>query len=325
MRELRSLPKAHLHLHLDGAVRPSTYAELAAEAGLPAPLPSSYESFAEFLDTITAVGRVLRTPDQVCRVVRELVEDAAASGAVWVQPSVWPGLFDGRLGDDGDALDLLLEAGRSAAAEFGVGFGLIVAVNRGAGPEAALSTARLAAARAKAGVIGLGLDGDEKAFSTRDFVPAFDIAQAAGIDVLPHAGELAGADSVWEALDLLAADGVLHGVRSLDDPKLVKRLARTGTPLHVCPTSNAVLSAVPSLAEHPLPALLAAGVRCTVNADDPALFGTDLLTEYERCRSVLGLSDEQLADVARTSVRSSAAPDMLKRAALRHITEWIAT
>ncbi|MFL6075028.1 MAG: adenosine deaminase [Mycobacteriales bacterium] len=321
--DLILLPKAHLHLHLDGAMRPATLAELAARYGIPAPLPTGYGSFAAFTATITAAAACLRSPQDARRLVTEVVEDAAGAGAVWVEPSVWPGLFGGRLGPDADALDLVLDAGHAAAARCGIGFGLVVAANRDRGPAEALATARLAASRAGDGVVGFGLDGDEAAAGPVPFAEAFAVARNGGLRAVPHAGELAGPESVRAALDLLGADRIMHGVRAVEDPALVDRLAAAGTPLDVCPTSNVKLGVVPSLAEHPLPALVAAGVRCGIHADDPLLFGTDLRTEYDRCRPLLG--DAGLAAAATVSVRASAAPAGLVAEAVRGIKAWLDT
>jgi adenosine deaminase len=299
-------------------MRRSTLAELAAKAGIEAPLPSSYGSFADFTDTITAAARSLQTPADATRLVTEIVADAEDAGAVWVEPSMWPGLFGGRLGSDAAAVDIVLAAGHEAATE--IGFGLVVAANRNAGPDAALQTARLAVSRMGDGVVGFGLDGDEAAAPGADFTAAFDLAHDAGLACVPHAGELAGPDSVRDAIRLLHADRIMHGVRAVEDPQLLEELA---VPLDICPTSNVLLSVVPTLAEHPLPRLLDAGVRCSVHADDPLLFDTDLLTEYERCRSELGLPDATLADLARTSIVASGAPVALKDDALAGVDRWL--
>lgn len=322
-RDLARLPKAHLHLHLDGAMRPSTLAELAAAAGIAAPLPAGYGSFAAFTGTITAAARCLRTGSDARRLVDELVEDAAAAGAAWVEPSVWPGLFGGRLGSDADVLDIVLAAGHAAGHRYGVGFGLIVAANRDRGPEEALDLARLAASRAGDGVVGFGLDGDETAAAGPLFAEAFSVARAGGLLAVPHAGELTGARAVLEALDVLGADRVMHGVQAIHDPALVDRLAAEGTPLDVCPTSNVMLSVVGSIGAHPLAELLARGVRCSINADDPLLFDTDLRAEYEIARTRLGLSDAWLAECARTSLRHSGAPRDLVEQALTDIDAWL--
>ncbi|HZC28025.1 MAG TPA: adenosine deaminase, partial [Actinopolymorphaceae bacterium] len=218
MRDLRTLPKAHLHLHLDGSLRRSTYRELAAAAGLPAPLPTSYGSFADFGTTITAAARTLLSTAEVERVVREIVEDAAVAGACWVELSVWPGFLRGRLGSDEDAIDAIVSAGRDAAGMTGTGFGLIVAANRDRGPTDAVALAWIAAGRAGAGIVGFGLDGDEAAAPPGPFADAFAIARSAGLLAVPHAGELGDPDSIRTALDRLGADRIMHGVRALEDP-----------------------------------------------------------------------------------------------------------
>jgi adenosine deaminase len=324
IRDLRALPKAHLHLHLDGSMRRSTLAELAAAHAVVAVLPSGYGSFAAFTDTITAAAACLRTPADAQRLVDEIVEDAARAGAVWVEPSMWPGLFGGRLGSAADALDIVLAAGRQAQQRHGVGFGLVVAANRDRPPHEAIALARLAVDRRDAGVVGFGLDGDETAAAGRMFAEAFAIARAGGLLCLPHAGELTGPDSVREALDVLGADRVMHGVTAAGDPALCARLAAADVALDVCPTSNVMLSVVASIERHPLPQLLAHGVPCSINADDPLLFDTDLLTEYECARDRLGLTDEDLAGCARTSLIHSGAPRALVSSAVAGIDAWLA-
>lgn len=305
-------------------MRPSTLAELAARYDVEAPLPTSFGSFDAFMATITAAAGCLRTEADMRRLITEIVEDAADQGVRWIEPSMWPGLLGGRLGSDADGLDVVLDAGLAAGAATGVGFGLVVAANRGLGGDAAEEVALSAVSRAGRGVVGFGIDGDEGAAGAEVFVGAAGIARAGGLPVVPHAGELGTADAVVEAVDLLGARRIMHGVRAVDDPEVVARLAAEGVALAVCPTSNALLSVVPSLAEHPLPALLEAGVRCSVNADDPMLFGSDLVAEYEVCRNVLGLSDQALADIARTSFVSSAAPGPVIERALSDIDAWLA-
>lgn len=323
MRDLALLPKAHLHLHLDGALRRETYAALAEARGLPAPLPASFGSFAAFGETITTAGSLL-DEETLPRVLDELLEDAAREGVVWLEISAWPRLFAGRLGDDEAATDAVLRAGQQASARHGVGFALVVAANRDRGPEAALHLARLAGERAAGGVCGFGLDGDEASYPPAPFAAAFALAREAGLSALPHAGELAGPESVASALDLLGAHRIMHGVRVAEDEQLTRRLAESGVCLDVCPTSNVLLGVAPSLEAHPLPALLAAGVRCSLNTDDPLPFAVGILAEYERARREMGLGDAQLAQIARTSLRASAAPRELVEASLAGIDAWLA-
>jgi adenosine deaminase len=322
-RSLLDLPKAHLHLHLDGSLRRSTVEEIAREEGREVPRPTGYGSFGHFMDTIAAAAACLRDEADVRRAVREIVEDAQAAGVVWLELSVWPGLFQGRLGDYRAAVTTVLEAGRAAAGELGTGFGLIAAANRGIGVDDAINVAAVAAELAGDGVVGFGLDGDEAAAPAAWFGRPFDIAREAGLLSVPHAGEIAGPESVRDALEVLGADRVLHGVRAVEDPVLVAELAARGTTLDVCPTSNALLGVYHPVEANPLPKLLDAGVRCSLNTDDSLLFDTDLLREYEISRSVLGLSDEQLAAVAAASINGSAAPVELRTAALHSIAAWL--
>jgi adenosine deaminase len=235
---------------------------------------------------------------------------------------MWPGLFRGRLGPDERAIEIVLAAGQAAAARHGPGFGLVVAANRNRGPDEALRLAKAAVTFASQGVVGFGLDGDELAAPPELFVEAFKVIRDAGLLSLPHAGEHGPPAYVRTALDLLGADRIMHGVRAVQDMALLEQLASRGTVLDVCPTSNVMLSVSDSLATHPMPSLLRAGVRCSLGADDPLLFDTDLLAEYHIARDELRLTDEELADVATASIEASGAPQGLVRAALRQVADW---
>jgi adenosine deaminase len=325
VRDLAKLPKAHLHLHLEGAMRPSTLQELAERSNLAVPQISGYGNFTVFAQTYLAACDVLTTMDDLCRLVREVVEDAAAAGAVWVEPSTYISHHRARLGADEAVLDALLEALTEAAAACGIGAGLMLAGDRTLDPTDAVAQARLAAAHRNRGVVSFGLANDETGFPPEPFADAFRIIKDAGLLSTPHAGELAGPESVRGALDALGADRIQHGVRAVEDLELVKRLADSEVCLDVCPTSNIMLSVFPSLEVHPLPELLEAGVRCSINGDDPLLFGPGLLEEYALCRDRLGLSDEQLAFVARSSIEGSGAPPELQRGALAGIDRWLAS
>jgi adenosine deaminase len=323
MRDLRDLPKGHLHLHLDGAMRPDTVRELAAEAGLEVPEITTYGSFAAFSDTMDVAQRVLRTDADLTRLVRETVEDAALDGVIWLELSMWPGMARGKFGGDDRIVAFVLDAALGAARDREIGVGLMVAANRNRAPDAAEELARLAGRFVDSGVVSFGLDGDEAANPPGSFGRAFRIAKDAGLQATPHAGELAGSESVMAAIDVLGADRILHGVRAMEDPELVARIVREEIALDVCPTSNVMLGVVPRMQDHPLPELLAAGVRCSVNADDPLLFRTGILQEYSLCREVLGLDDEQLAAVARSSLTTSTAPPDLMERGLAGVSAWL--
>jgi adenosine deaminase len=324
-RDLRALPKGHLHLHLEGSMRPTTLAELADAAGIPVPEIRGYGSFTAFSDTYVAACQVLETPEHFARLVYEVVEDSVLDGAVWVEPSFYAPHHRNRFGEDEAIVDMVLDALQSAGEQLGVGVGLMLAADRTVEPSIAVEQARLAAARADRGIVSFGLANDEAIGPPEPYAEAFAIAKDAGLLSTPHAGELAGPESVWGALDTLQPDRLQHGVRSIEDPELVKRLADSDIVLDVCPTSNLLLSVYPSLAEHPLPQLLDAGIQCSLNGDDPLLFGPVLLHEYELARTEMGLDDAALASVARASITGSGAPDAFKASALRSIDDWLAT
>ena len=324
MRPLAALPKAHLHLHLEGAMRPETLRELATGYGMEVPPVRGYGSFAAFAETYLAACEVLRTPDDLARLVHEVVVDAAEAGAVWVEPAVYLPHHNERLGPEEAVLEALLLAGQAATEATGVGVGWMVAADRTVDPADAMAQARLAAAYATQGVVAFGLANDEARFPPEPFADAYAVARDAGLIPTPHAGELAGPESVRGALDALGARRIQHGVRAAEDPALVERLVADDVCLDVCPTSNLMLSVVKSLDEHPLARFVEAGVACSLNGDDPLLFGPGLLEEYTLARDRLGLDDEALASVARSSVTHSGAPEARKAAALAGVAAWLA-
>ena len=325
VRDLETLPKGHLHLHLEGSMRPATLAELAAEHGLEVPPTRGYGNFGAFAGLYRAACAVIVRPDDLRRVVGEVVEDAALDGAWWVEPSFHLPHQRNVVADDHELLELVLDAAHDAAARLGIGVGLILTADRTAPVEQAVELARLAADHAGRGVVGFGLANDESTHPPEPFGPAFDIAREAGLLSIPHAGELAGPESVRAALDRLGADRLQHGVRVVEDPALTARLAADDICCDVCPTSNLMLSVCASLAEHPLPALLEAGVPCSLNADDSLLFGAGLLDEYRLARDEVGLDDAQLASVAWSSLRCSAAPADVQQRARAAIDAWLSS
>lgn len=323
MRDLFELPKAHLHIHLEGGMRPATLAELAVKYDMVVPEVSGFGSFTVFAEMYVAACEVLRHDEDIVRLVDDTLDDAAAAGAVWVEPSVYLPHHNARLGPSEHVLEVMLDAAAKASARTGVGVGFMVAGDRTRDPADAVAQAQLAVRYAGDGVVSFGLANDEALGPPEDFGEAFAIARDAGLLSTPHAGELAGPESVVGALDVLKADRIQHGVRAVEMPGLVDRLAESGVCLDVCPTSNLLLGIVPSLDEHPLPVLLDAGVRCSINGDDPLLFGPGLLEEYELCRSTFGLDDDRLAGIARSSIESSGAHDELEARTVAAIDRWL--
>jgi adenosine deaminase len=324
-RDLRALPKAHLHLHLEGAMRPSTLHELADQYGVSTPMEADGR-FETFIAMYRAACEVLRTPDDLVCLVREVVEDAAKDGAVWVEPAEW--LTAGQaarlgLAHEEAVLEVVLDAARRAERDVGVGVGIILSTNRTRPVAEALDLARLAVRYAGRGVVAFGLADDETRGTPELFAEPFSLARTAGLISAPHAGEHGGPESVRGALDALGARRIQHGVRSVEDAALVERLAAEDVCLDVCPTSNVLLRVVPSFAEHPLKRLLDAGVPLSLNADDPVFFGSGLLGEYQLARDTFGLDDQSLANIAATSIHASGAPESTKTEALAGIQRWL--
>ena len=322
-RSLIDLPKAHLHLHFEGAMRPSTLAELCDRQGMPLPaIGRAMGSFAAFQEVYEAARSSLTAAEDMTRLVHEITEDARRDGAIWIEVGV--NVRDHlALGAPAEVLELLVTAGQQAAAANRVGVGWMVTADRTQSPGVAVEQARLAAAFAGRGVVAFGLANDESASPPELFTEAFGVAREAGLLSTPHAGEHRGAESVRIAVHELRADRVQHGVRAIEDPLVVDLLARGQVCLDVCPTSNVCLSVVPELASHPLRRLIQSGIPCSINADDPLLFGPGLLDEYGTCRDVLGCSDEELATCARASVAHSGAPSALKESAASAIERWL--
>jgi adenosine deaminase len=332
-RPLAALPKAHLHLHFTGSMRHSTLVELALEHGIHLPPALTEEwppqlsgtdergwfRFQRLYDTARSV---LRTPGNVGRLLRETAEDERAEGSGWLEIQVDPSGYSHRFGGLTATTELVLDAVKQASSHTGVGIGVIIAANRTRHPLDARILARLAARYAGDGVIGFGLSNDERRGAAGEFEHPFRIAERAGLLLAPHGGELAGPASVAACLDSLHANRIGHGVRAAEDPALVERLAAKGVACEVCPASNVALGVAATPGDVPLRILVDAGVPVALGADDPLLFGPRLTAQYEIARHAHGFTDTELADLARASVRASAAPAQVRANLLAGIKTW---
>ena len=336
LRPLATLPKAHLHLHFTGAMRHATLVELAARRGmrLPSALTQDWppqlsgtdeRGWFRFQRLYDTARSVLRDPGDVRRLVTETARDERAEGSRWLEIQVDPSGYAGRFGGITAMIELVLAAAADATAATGVGIGVIVAANRTKHPLEARTLARLAAQYAGRGVTGFGLSNDERHGPPGEFAAAFRIAARAGLLLTPHGGELAGPASVASCLDDLHADRIGHGIRAVEDPAVVKRLAADGITCEVCPSSNVALGIAADPAQVPLRPLAEAGVPIALGADDPLLFGPRLAAQYEIARHAHGFSDAELAGLARASVAGSAAPPSLQAELLAGIDGWLAT
>lgn len=289
-------PKIELHVHLEGSIRPATLLEIARrnDVSLPATTEAElaelydFSDFAHFIRVWRLVTGCLRTADDFRQVVVDYAVEAAGHGAVYLEGIFSPAEPASQGVSWAEVFTGYTEGAQEAYERCGVTIRLTPDVYRTLDPEIAAEAARWAVRYADRGVVGLGLGGLEAAAPAATYAEAFAIARDGGLALVPHAGEAAGAGSVREILGFHPAR-IRHGIRAVEDPGVLAEIVARGLVLDVCPTSNLRTRVVGTLAKHPLPRLRAAGVLCTVNTDDPAMFGTDLSQEYAVAAS-LGVS-----------------------------------
>jgi aminodeoxyfutalosine deaminase len=308
-----ALPKVELHLHLIGSASPETVLALARrhpDGGVPTEPEAlrrfyAFTSFPHFLDVYAQVNLLVRTGADVVTLLDGLAAQLRACQVRYAEVQVTP-VRNAMAGIGFDDLAQALTDGRTLARErHGVELGWIFDADAALGPPGAAETVAFAVGHRPDGTVGVGLGGPEAGVRRADYAPAFRAARDAGLHSVPHAGETVGPDEIWTALRELGAERIGHGIGAAADPALLAHLAERGIALEVCPTSNVCTGAVPSLPEHPLPALLAAGVPVTLATDDPGMFHTNLNNEYLLCHDQFGLGPDDLADIARTGARAA--------------------
>jgi adenosine deaminase len=328
---IRAMPKVELHVHLEGAVRPETLLVLAHRNGvaLPASTPEglrawfTFSDFAHFVEVYLKISECIRTPDDIELVAREFLADQAGQHIRYSEVTYTAFThyhFKGL--PFREQLAALNRARAWAEAEHHTTMGLIIDIPRMIAPEAGLMVADWAISGMGEGVVALGLAGPEANHPPEPFRESFERAYAAGLPGVPHAGETAGAQSIWGALRTLHPARIGHGVRCLEDAALVAELRSRQIPLEVCPTSNVCLGVVPDLASHPLPRLLDAGLYVTLHSDDPALFGTTLTNEYLAAAQTFALGKEAIRDLVFNAVRASFLPDQRRADLEAEMRAW---
>src|SRR6476619_3504330 len=337
-RLVSDLPKAHLHLHFTGSMRVETLRELAEKHGLHLPdsLMTSWpprlsardeRGWFRFQRLYDAARACVRDESDLRRIVREAAQDDAAEGSRWLEIQVDPTSYAPFVGGITPALEIVLDEARAASAEVRTQVAVVVAASRIRHPLDARVLARLAAQHAGEGpgsVVGFGLSNDERRGVTEEFARAFEIARRAGLALVPHAGELLGPTAVEATLEALWPDRLGHGVRSAEDPRVLEMVAESGVAPEVCPGSNVALRVYATAAQVPLREIVDAGIPVALGADDPLLFGSRLVAQYESAREALGFSDEELARLALGSVEASRAPESLKKTTRDDIADWLA-
>jgi aminodeoxyfutalosine deaminase len=289
-------PKIELHVHLEGTLRPETLLTIAECNGVSLPVDTTedvaelfhFKSLAHFIDTWLMVTSCLRTPDDFRRITVDYAGVAKMHGAVYIE-GIFAPLQLVRRGVSWEAIyEGFCDGIEEARETHGVEMRLTPDLTRNATPEEMDDSLRYAIGYRERGIVGVGLGAFELEYPPHLYEDVFRRAREGGLGSVPHAGELGPPDAILEAIHLLQADRLRHGIRAIEDPDVVQELKERGTVLDVCPVSNVRVGVVPSLAEHPLPQLVAAGVLCSLSTDDPPMFDTDLTTEYEAACS-LGL------------------------------------
>jgi adenosine deaminase len=335
-RPIEALPKAHLHLHFTGSMRPETLKDLAEKHRIRLPetlrehhllrLTPDERGWFRFQRLYDAARQCVRDEEDMRRLVLEAAQDDAAEGSHWLEMQVDPTSYAPHVGGLTPALEIVLDAARDATRTTGCQVAIIVAASRMRHPLDARTLARLAARYAGEGagtVVGFGLSNDERRGDTEEFAGAFRIARNAGLASVPHSGELLGPEHVKRTLAYLNPNRLGHGVRSVEDPETLARVVDAGVALEVCPASNVALGVYPTMAEVPLKTLVDSGARIALGADDPLLFGPRLTEQYRSAREVHGLDDVALAGLARGSIEASCAPAEVKRRLLDGTRSWL--
>lgn len=337
MRDLTALPKAHLHLHFTGSMRPSTVAELAQKYRVKLPdailddapvmLPATERGWFRFQKMYDSARACVRDESDMRRIINEAAADDAAEGSGRLEIQVDPTSYAPFVGGLTPALEIIMDEAKTASAQHGVSIGLIVAASRMRHPMDARTLARLAVRFAGDGpgeVVGFGLSNDERRGRTNEFAAAFRIARSGGLLSVPHGGELLGADHIEVVNNELMPARIGHGVRVTEDPRIVDELVARDVALEVNPSSNVSLGVYPDEESVPLPALYDTGLKLALGADDPLLFKTRVVDQYQIARHVHNFSDVQLARLAADSIKASAANDSVKSRLLAGVNEWLA-
>jgi adenosine deaminase len=316
-----TLPKAHLHVHLESAMRWATLHEIASANGIrlpdglaDGPFVSNgfrFNGFRQFGDHNAVIRACLRRPENFYRIAVEFCEDEAAQGVRYVEVTFTAASHGERLGQPEMPLAAVLHGLADGQAAYGVECRVLLDHSRRRSMDRAWQTLRLATRHASDGVVGIGLAGEES-YSLRPFANVLEAARDAGLHLIHHAGEGCGSASIREAITVGRAERLGHGIRILDDDDLVADVRERAIPLEVCPSSNVALGLVGSMASHPLAQLRDAGLVVTLNTDIPSIVATSLTQEYLRVREAFGYDDTVMAELARAAIDASFAPEATK-------------
>jgi adenosine deaminase/aminodeoxyfutalosine deaminase len=332
-----SLPKAELHLHLEGTVDPATLAELSRRH--PTPLSTEnnrytniadsgrvfteeeahalyqYKNFTGFLLAFKAVTERLRTPDDYELVTYRMMQKLHAQNVLHAEVYVSVGVIRWRGGDFAPLFEGLERGRKRGERDFGMSLYWIFDAVRHFGPRRAglVLDEAIALRKTSDAIVGIGLGGDERRAAPELFRDVYARAATHGLRLTVHAGETAGPESIWAALRELKADRIGHGLHATDDPDLVRFLAEHQVPVEACITSNALTGCCAAVEQHPIRRLFDAGILVTLNTDDPDMFRTSLAREYQIAQEVFGFNEAELRQLAENSFNASFLPEEKKR------------
>jgi adenosine deaminase len=314
-----NIPKGELHVHLEGTVPPALLARIAADNGIEPPAwvrsppVGRWASLPEFIKAYDDGAALLRTAADYRLIAYDYLMRVAAEGAIYVELTASPAHAEASGVAPDDHFDAIADAIDAARAATGIECRIIVTAVRDLGPASALQLARDTVRRGDRYVVGFGLAGDEEKGSLGTFAPAFEMAAASGLGCTVHAGESCGPESVWDALSL-PVQRIGHGVRSVEDPALLDALAEREIVLELCPSSNVALGVYPDYESFPYRTLVDAGIRVTLNSDDPPYFDTSLAEEYSVASMYFGTTKHDLLNVTQAAVDAAfMEPDTRRR------------
>jgi aminodeoxyfutalosine deaminase len=328
---IAGLPKAELHVHHVGSASPHIVAQLAERH--PGKVPSNpddlaqffqFDDFANFITIYLSVVDLIKTGEDVRLLTYEVGAHMAIQNIRYAELTVTPYLSVSDQLPAEAFLEAIEDARVATARDHGVELRWIFDIPADFGIPAAEMTASIACDHDVPGLVGFGVGGAERGFPRPMFARYVDRARASGLHSVPHAGETTGPQTIWDAIRVLGAERIEHGISAVHDQTLLDHLVDHGITLDVCPTSNVALKVVPDLDSHPIRELVAAGVRVSVNTDDPPMFATNLNAEYAIAARLLDLDQRGVADLARSAVESSFRDDAGKRQLLAEIDAYAA-
>ena len=327
----QSLLKAELHVHIEGAAHPDLARKLAKRHGkdldhlINEDGTYKWSDFTTFLQSYDRVAEVIRTPEDYADLIEDYLSRNAEEGCFYTEFFLSPdhvamlGMsYEDLLEGVDEGYRRAREAGEKSG--FAIDARFIITCVRHLGPESAVNVAKTIVNRPHPLVTGFGMGGDERMHSQAAFAPAFNIAHEAGLECTTHAGEFGGPDSVMDALDHLPVKRIGHGVRSIEDADVIKRLVDEQIVLEVCPHSNVSLGLYPDLAAHPLKKLMEAGVLTTISSDDPPFFATSIGKDYDLIQATHGWDTECMEGFTKRSLEAAFIDEETRRTLLSRLT-----